>query len=180
MRTIIIVSAGLSSPSRSTRIGEVIGSTVSHVLSEHQMESKVYTVELKDLAHDLAEAMISGGRLSPALKQTIDTVVSADGIIAVTPVFQSSYSGLFKMFFDVFSPKALVSVPVIIAANAGSQRHALVLEYAVRPLFAYLRAAIVPTGIFVTEDDDIETPDEQLHKRLHRAASELCSLLLAD
>lgn len=177
MRTIIIVSAGLSTPSRSLQTGHVIGNAVQSELRKHGDDARVYTVELKDHAHDLADAMV-GGRLSPALKQTIDSVASADAIIAVTPVFQSSYSGLFKMFFDVFSPKALVNIPVIIAANAGSPRHALVLEYAVRPLFAYLRSAIVPTGIFIAEDDNLDSPSPALSHRVERAAHELASLMM--
>lgn len=178
MRTIIIVSAGLSTPSRTTKVGSVIANAVKAQLKSHDDDAVVYTVELRDLAFDLADAMTGNGKLTPALKQTVDSVASADAIIAVTPVFQSSYSGLFKMFFDVFSPTALVNIPVIIAANAGSQRHALVLEYAVRPLFAYLRSAIIPTGIFIAGDDDLDDLSEALSNRLERAARELTSLLV--
>lgn len=178
MRTIIVISAGLSLPSRTTRVGSAIGNAVKAELQANDDDAAIYTVELKDLAHDLADAMTGNGSLTPALKQTVDTVAGADAIIAVTPVFQSSYSGLFKMFFDVFSPTALVNTPVIIAATAGSQRHALVLEYAVRPLFAYLRSAIVPTGIFISKDDDLDNLSEALSDRLKRAARELGSLLV--
>ena len=34
-------------------------------------------------------------------------MTGADGLIAVTPVFSASYSGLFKSFFDVLEPDAI-------------------------------------------------------------------------
>jgi FMN reductase len=69
-------------------------------------------------------------------------------VIAVTPIFSASYSGLFKTFFDVLERGALAGKPVLIAATGGSERHSLALEHAVRPLFAYLRAVVVPTAVY--------------------------------
>ncbi len=67
-------------------------------------------------------------------------MTGADGVIAVTPVFTASYSGLFKSFFDLIDPTALTGTPVLIGATGGTARHSLVLDHALRPLFAYLRA----------------------------------------
>lgn len=80
-------------------------------------------------------------------------MTAADGLIVVTPVFAASYSGLFKSFFDVIDPDALSGKPVLIAATGGTARHSLVLEHAVRPLFAYLRAVVVPTAVFAASED---------------------------
>ena len=92
----------------------------------------------------------------------------------VTPVFAASYSGLFKTFFDVLEPELLDGKPVLVAATAGTARHSLVLEHALRPLFAYLHAVVVPTGVFAATED---FGDTGLEARIERAAGELAALV---
>ena len=92
----------------------------------------------------------------------------------VTPVFSASYSGLFKTFFDVLEAGVLDGKPVLVAATAGTARHSMVLEYALRPLFAYLHAVVVPTGVFAATDD---FGDRGLDVRVARAAGELAALM---
>ncbi len=102
-------------------------------------------VELRELANDIAQNMVTGFP-GPRLRDAVDAVTGADGLIAVTPVFTGSYSGLFKSFFDVIDKDALAGRPVLVAATGGTARHSLVLDHAMRPLFAYLRAVVVPTA----------------------------------
>ncbi len=101
-------------------------------------------------------------------------MTSADGLIVVTPVFSASYSGLFKSFFDVIEPDALTGMPVLIAATGGTARHSLVLDHALRPLFAHLRAVVVPTGVYAASED---WGAEGLDGRIERAAGELAGLM---
>ena len=100
-------------------------------------------------------------------------------LIAVTPVFSGSYSGLFKTFFDVLQPESLAGKPTLIAATGGTARHSLMLEHAMRPLFAYLRTIVVPTGVFAATEDfgAAGGPGRSLTERIHRAAGELAGLL---
>ncbi len=116
------------------------------------------------------------------LRAAVDRVVTADGLIAVTPVFSSSYSGLFRTFFDVVDEEALAGLPVLVAATAGTARHSLVLEHAMRPLFAYLRAVVVPTVVFAAPEDWGRggTATRTLSGRAERAAFELASLVSAS
>jgi FMN reductase len=111
------------------------------------------------------------------LAQAIEAVRHADGLVVVTPVFSASYSGLFKTFFDVLENGMLDGKPVVIAATAGTARHSLVLDHALRPLLAYLRAVVVPTGVFAASEDFGATDDGSLDKRVERAAGELAALL---
>jgi FMN reductase len=104
-------------------------------------------------------------------------VTQADALVAVTPIFAASYSGLFKTFFDVLDKDALVGKPTLVAATAGTARHSLALEHAVRPLFAYLRAVVVPTAVFAATEDFGSTADGRLGERVDRAARELAALL---
>lgn len=180
MRTLTIISGGLGEPSSSLALGNTIAEAAQKAVQGCGSDLDVHAISLKDLAFDLAHCMTHNGELTPALQRAIQQVKSSDALIAVTPVFKASYSGLFKMFFDALQPQDIKQIPVIIAANAGSQRHALVLEHAVRPLFSYLKAAIVPTAILVTPQDTTEEALPALNNRIHRAANELAMLMIPE
>jgi FMN reductase len=118
----------------------------------------------------------------PRLRTAIDAATSADALIAVTPVFTGSYSGLFKSFFDVIDKDALAGVPVLLAATGGTPRHSLVLDHAMRPLFAYLRATVMPTAVYAATEDWGTAPDpteDPLALRITRATAELTPYLTA-
>ncbi|WP_321166154.1 CE1759 family FMN reductase [Serinicoccus sp. CNJ-927] len=136
-------------------------------------------IELRELAHDLATTMTTGGLPTPAVEAARETVAAADAVIAVTPVFAASYFGLFKMFIDVLDPESITGMPVLIAATAGTARHQLVLDHALRPLFSYLRAAVVPTGVFAATDDFGGPGSPDLGHRISRAAGELATAVVS-
>ncbi|WP_306336050.1 FMN reductase [Streptomyces sp. KL118A] len=168
---LVVVSAGLSVPS-STRLlaDRLAAATADHAASD------VEVVELRDLAVEIARSLTTGFP-GPALGAAIDAVRGADGLIAVTPVFSASYSGLFKSFFDAvsgFDKDALAGTPVLVAATGGTARHSLVLDHALRPLFAYLRAVVVPTGVYAASED---WGAEGLAERVDRAGAELARLM---
>lgn len=173
-RRIAVVSAGLSNPSSTRMLADrLAAATVAH-LAEASIEASVDTIELRDLAHDITNNLLTGFA-PPALESAINTVVSADALIAVTPIFSTSYSGLFKSFIDVLDPDALTGMPVLIGANAGTLRHSLAIDYAIRPLFAYLHAEAVSTGVFAASSDWGAAADDvaPLSARVDRGAREL-------
>lgn len=174
-RTLAVVSAGLGTPSSSRLLADRLASAASEALAERGDEVRVEVVELREHAHDLTSMLLTGFA-SPVLAEVIETVTHADAVIAVTPVFTASYSGLFKTFLDVLDPKALVGTPVLIGATAGTPRHSLVLEHAVRPLFGYLRAVVVPTAVFAAAED-WGGGDGDLAGRIARAAGELADVV---
>ena len=103
-------------------------------------------------------------------------MLAADGLIAVTPIFSASYSGLFKLFFDLVDRDGFAGKPVLIAATGGTARHSLAVEHAMRPLFAYLNAAVVATGVYAATEDwgrGGDDADGSLVERIDRAAGEL-------
>ncbi len=151
-RTLAVVSAGLSTPSSTRLLADRLTTATVDALREQGVDATVEVVELRELAHDLADHLLTGFP-SERLRQAQETVTGADGLIAVTPVFSASYSGLFKTFVDVLDRDAMDGKPVLLGATAGTGRHSLVLEHAMRPLFAYLRAVPVPTAVFAASDD---------------------------
>jgi FMN reductase len=169
MTRLVVVSAGLSVPSSTRLLADRLADASREALGEVDIE----TVELRDLAHQLTDHLLTGFP-SGDLARAIESVREADGLIVVTPVFSASYSGLFKMFFDVLEPELLDGKPVLVAATAGTVRHSLVLEHALRPLFVYLHAVVVPTGVFAATDD---FGDTGLDRRVERAAGELAALV---
>ncbi|MGQ4446264.1 FMN reductase [Streptomyces griseus] len=184
---VVAVSAGLSQPS-STRLlaDRLAAATRERLVAEQDRNDRddrdveVRVIELRDLAVDIANHLVSGFP-SAGLREAIDAVTEADGLIAVTPVFTASYSGLFKSFFDLIDPTALTGKPVVIAATGGTARHSLVLEHALRPLFAYLRAVTVPTSVYAASEDWGSSGDEYtegLPSRIRRAGGELASAVL--
>jgi FMN reductase len=130
-------------------------------------------IELRELAADIASALTSQ-LISPKLEQAITVLRRADGIVASTPVYQAGPSGLFTSFFQVLDNDLLIGKPVVLAATAGTARHALVADDQMRPLFAFLRTMAAPTSVFAAPED---WSDPALAKRVDRAALELILLM---
>jgi len=176
-RSLVVVSAGLGVPSSTTALADRLGAAAAEALRDAGERVEVTQVELRPLAHALADRMLTGfatGDLADALRM----VSRADALVVATPVFTASYSGLFKTFVDALDPDALIGTPVLLAATAGSARHSLVIDHALRPLFAYLRAVVVPTGVFAaSEDFGAGGGEDALGSRVARAAGELATLV---
>ncbi|MEU1130132.1 CE1759 family FMN reductase [Streptomyces sp. NPDC005900] len=165
---LVVVSAGLSQPS-STRLlaDRLTAATVRRAAAD------VEVIELRDLATEIAQHLVTG--FPPArLAAALDAVAGAAGLIAVTPVFSASYSGLFKSFFDLIDKDALTGKPVLAGATGGTARHSLVTEHALRPLFTYLRALVVPTAVYAASQD---WGEEGLAARITRAGEELARFM---
>ncbi|MGV9733480.1 CE1759 family FMN reductase [Rhodococcus aetherivorans] len=180
-RRIVVVTAGLSQPSSTRLLADRIAAAVTAAVGARGESTDVEVIELRDLATDLAITVATGGLPAPAVARAREQVSHADGLIAVTPVFTASYSGLFKMFFDVLDTDALNGMPTIVAATAGSARHSMVLDFAMRPLLTFLRAVVVPTGVFAaTEDFGAGEAGAALGSRIRRAAEELAALVVGE
>ena len=177
---LVAVSAGISVPSSTRLLTDRLAQATEAAAAESGRPAEVRVVELRDLATDIANNMVTGFP-SPALAEVLDAVTAADGLIAVTPIFSGSYSGLFKSFFDVMDNTALDGKPVLIAATGGTQRHSLALEHALRPLFAYLRAIVAPTAVYAASQDwgtDVDPHHDELATRIARAGRELAGFVL--
>ena len=176
-RSLVVVTAGLGQPSSTRLLADRLAAATLRALGEQGVEVRSEVIELREHAQDLTNHLLTGFP-SPRLRAVIDSVLAADALIAVTPVFSASYSGLFKLFFDVLERDGLTGLPVLVGATGGTARHSLVLDHAMRPLFAYLGAATVPTGVFAAAEDwgQGATPaDTALAERIDRAAGELAN-----
>jgi FMN reductase len=198
---LVVVTAGLTQPSSTRLLADRLAEAVTRRLAGQEapvtgpeepgrvpppagpaelaaVEPRV--IELRELAVDVAHAFVTGFP-GARLRAAIEAVTEADGLIAVTPIFSGSYSGLFKSFFDVVDNTALAGKPVLIAATGGTARHSLALEHALRPLFAYLRAVVIPTAVYAAAEDwggGRDSFTDGLGERIDRAAGELADLLL--
>ena len=172
-RTVAVVSAGLSQPSTTRLLADRLSEATDRALRLAGEDVRVEVVELRDLAHGITDHLLTGfpfGALADALR----AVRQADAVVAVTPIFSASYSGLFKSFFDVLEDGTLEGKPVLLGATAGTARHSLALEFAVRPLFSHLRADVVPTAVFAAaEDFGGSGSGGVLSERVDRAGREL-------
>jgi FMN reductase len=172
-RTLAVVSAGLSQPSSSRLLAERLAAAAS---SDAILALPV--IEVRDHSHDVVNNLLTG--FPPeALAATLAEIAGADGLVVVTPIFNTSYNGLFKSFFDVFEEGALRDKPVLLGATGGTARHSLALEYALRPMFTYLRAAPVATSVFAAPEDWASGgADTALAARIERAGRELAGEIL--
>ncbi|GAB3944107.1 FMN reductase [Corynebacterium tapiri] len=176
-RQLVVISAGLSVPSTTRQIADRIAESVTTAVTARGESLDVRVIEVRELANDLAQAF-STGISSAKLDEVKRHISAADGLIAVTPVFKASYTGLFKMLIDVLDQDALNDMPVLIAATAGTARHSLVTEHALRPLFSYMHAVVVPTSVFAATDDFGAAEGSDIVERIRRAAGELASLMV--
>jgi len=177
-RKIAVIAAGLSQPSSTRLLADRLADATTRHLQDAGVDAEVSIVELRDTAQDVVNNLMTGFP-SPKLEAAIDTVTNADALIAVTPIFTTSYSGLFKSFIDVLDPASLTDMPVLIAATGGSERHSLALDYAMRPLFTYLHAQVVTTSVYAASSDwgsNGDATSGALPDRIERAARELAAL----
>jgi len=173
--TIVVVSAGLGQPSSTRLLADQLAAAMAEGLP---IGTQIITIELRELAHDIVDNLLTGFP-SPALREAIGQLRRADGVIAVTPLYNGAYTGLFKSFFDVLDPDALAGKPVLVAATGGTARHSLALEHVIRPLFTYLKAVTVPTAVFAATEDwgSASSSAGALTARIERAGSELAALI---
>ncbi|HHW83044.1 MAG TPA: hypothetical protein GX743_04400, partial [Actinomycetales bacterium] len=147
-RRVVVLSAALSESSTTTMLGERLAAASVRASSE---ELEVVTIELRDYFAEIAQAF---GSFAPErLREVFEQVAAADGVIALTPIYNTSYSGLFKSFFDVLPEDSLRGTPVLIGATGGTPRHSLALDYAVRPMLSYLKAEVLTTTVFAATED---------------------------
>ncbi|MBL0888803.1 FMN reductase [Myceligenerans indicum] len=151
-RTVVVVTAGLSQPSQTRLLADRLAASTVRELERDGHQVEVEVIELREHAHAIMDAMLTGFA-GGDLEQAIDRLTHADGVIAVTPLFTTTYSGLFKSFVDILDKDTLTDMPVLLAATGGTPRHSLTLDYSMRPLFTYLRADVVPTAVFAATDD---------------------------
>lgn len=183
-RTIAVVHAGLGQPSSTRLLADRLADATVRELESLGHDVTVEVVELRDHGHAIIDAMLTGFPTGD-LARDIETITQADGVIAVTPLFTTTYSGLFKSFVDILDKEALTGMPVLLGATGGTPRHSLALEYSMRPLFTYLRADVVTTSVFAATDDWAQAGGENhdggssLPQRIERAGRSLAGLVSA-
>jgi FMN reductase len=175
---VVVVSGNLGLPSKTLALA---GQIVEAIKQQACIE--VITHSLADLAPVFGLAR-HPGELSDIGKAVLDSIGSADILVAVTPVYKGSYTGLFKHLFDFLDVKALIEVPVILGATGGGEKHALIIEHQLRPLFGFFGAQTVPSGIYATEQnyDGSRFSDAIVNERIHAAARQavVAALIRAD
>ncbi len=170
---LVVVTAGTSDPSATRLLADRTAERVAALAASHQHTVTVSVIDLREISSDISTALVSQ-LITPKLRKAVDSLGEADGIIASTPVYKAGPSGLFTSFFDVLDNDLLIGKPVVLAATAGTARHALVADDQMRPLFAYLRTMTAPTSVFAAPED---WSDPALNTRIDRAALELLLLM---
>ncbi|MBV8348682.1 MAG: FMN reductase [Mycolicibacterium sp.] len=179
MTKLAVISGGLREPSSTRLLADRITAAVESALAGKNLTADASVIELRPLGRAIIDTMLTGFA-PPELESVFETVADADGVIAVTPAFNASFSGLFKSFFDVLPEKTLSEMPVLIAATGGTERHSLVLEHALRPMFSYLHAIVSPTGVYAATDDfGARQGSVDLSGRIGKAAGDFTRLLQA-
>jgi FMN reductase len=190
---LVVVSAGTSDPSSTKLLVDRTAQRVTALAERRGATVRTRVIDLRELATDITTAL-TNQLVTPKLQQAVDALGEADGIIAATPVYKAGPSGLFTSFFHVLDNDLLIGKPVVLAATAGTARHALVVDDQMRALFAYLRTLPVPTSLFAAPEDwgaSVGGPGARgngdgehggsdqgaLSKRIDRAAFELVLLM---
>ena len=170
---LVAVSGGLQRPSKAAALAEHLMDLIAdEVLCEQRL------IELGQLAPQLAGATWRS-HLPDAVERELAAVEQADILVVATPVFRGAYTGLFKHFFDFIHQDALIDKPVLLAATGGSERHALVIDHQLRPLFSFFQARTLPLGVYATDQDfvDYRLQDEALIQRAALAVQRALPLI---
>ena len=170
---VVVVNGSPSQPSKTMGLVEVVLDTLKAMLPVETSRIDVYR-----LGPGFTEA-IERDDVTPDVGAALRLAEGADLLLAATPVFRGSYPGMFKHFFDLVDQYALANKPVLLAATGGSDRHALVLEHALRPLFAFFQALTVPVAFFASAGDFDGTVllNPRVHGRIQVGLTDVVDLL---
>jgi FMN reductase len=171
--SLVMISAGTSDPSSTRMLADRIADRTCELAACHGRTVTSSVIELREISADVSSALVSQ-LITPRLQAAITALGEADGIVASTPVYKAGPSGLFSSFIDILDDDLIIARPVVLAATAGTARHALVVDEQMRSMFAYLRALTIPTSLFAAPED---WGDPALNKRIDRAAVELVLLM---
>lgn len=175
MTKLVLVTAGTGTPSSSRLLGERLAQASVAALDSVQPGTTLTHLELRTLAVDLAQH--SATRVpSAALSEAFEAMRAADGVIAVTPVYNGSYTGVFKLFVDALDTDLMRGRPVLLGATGGTARHSLVIDHALVPLFFYLKAPVAPLGVYAATEDWGEAGG-RLEERIQAAAAAFAPLV---
>lgn len=144
---VVAISGGLQRPSRTLALTDAIVAALGAALS---IETRL--IELGEIGGQLAGAL-TRTQVPADLDAQIRAIETADALVVASPVYRASYTGLFKHLFDLVHHEALIDVPVLLAATGGSERHALVIDHQLRPLFSFFQARTLPIGVYASESD---------------------------
>lgn len=164
---VVAVSGGLNTPSKTESLIDAILAELHHAL-----DIEVHYIKLSEIGTGLG-GVISRNDLPANVQHALATIETADALIVGTPVYRASFTGLFKHLFDFVDQFALVDIPVLLAASGGSDRHALVLEHQLRPLFSFFQAQTLPIGVYATDQDftNYQVSSSLLRERIKLAAA---------
>lgn len=176
-RHITVISAGLSQPSSTRMLADALAKSTNQALGVDGTEVEFTTIELRDHAHAITDMLLTQFP-NPELKEVLDQVKAADGVIMATPIFSAGPSGLFKMFLDLFTSEDFDEKPVLLGATGGTLRHAMIVESAIRPVLTYLRADVATTSVFAATEDWSGTEDANpLADRIKRAGAQFARIV---
>ncbi|WP_247045410.1 CE1759 family FMN reductase [Arthrobacter rhizosphaerae] len=171
--SLVVVTAGVSEPSSTRMLADRLAGKTTALLAEQGRSAQVRVIELAPLALDIARATTAGFPGS-TIEEAMKSLSEADALIVSTPVYKAGISGLLKSFVDLIDSDLLIGKPVMIAATAGTARHALVVDDHLRSLFAYFRALTLPTSVFAAPED---WGSPAFGDRIERAAQELAQVI---
>lgn len=171
---IVAVSGGLHRTSRATALATSLLDLIAEAV-----HGDTHLIELGRIAPGFAGAVFRP-QLPDAVERALVAVEQADVLVVATPVYRGAYTGLFKHFFDFIDQDVLIDTPVLLAATGGSERHALVIDHQLRPLFSFFQACTLPLGVYATDRDflDGQVHDEALRQRMRLAVERARPLLV--
>ncbi len=170
---VVGVSGSLTAPSRTTALVEAIVAALGTVFP-----IEAHLITLNSLGPQLAGALVRS-QLPPTAEAELERIENADLVIVATPVYRASFTGLFKHLFDFVDQYALVDTPVLLAATGGSERHALIIEHQLRPLFGFFQSLALPVGVYAHDSDftDYRISNQQLIERIDKAITRAIPLV---
>jgi FMN reductase len=164
---LVAVSGGLGRPSRAAALASAIAAEIAATT-----RVETHSISVADLVPDLA-GVISAKDAPASVSDAVRVIETADALIVATPVYRGSYTGLFKHLFDLVDHEALIGKPVLLAATGGSERHSLVIDHQLRPLFAFFQALTLPLGVYASDKDfsNYEVSSDALKERIALAVT---------